>query len=69
MTIFLIRHGETEWNREGCHQGRLDSPGGCARFRSAPGRGSAAPGSAPARRAPRGERHEDFAARLARRSG
>jgi probable phosphoglycerate mutase len=26
VTIFLIRHGETEWNRERRHQGRLDSP-------------------------------------------
>jgi broad specificity phosphatase PhoE len=26
MTIFLVRHGETEWNREGRYQGRLDSP-------------------------------------------
>ena len=24
--IFLVRHGETEWNREGRVQGRLDSP-------------------------------------------
>jgi broad specificity phosphatase PhoE len=26
MTILLIRHGETHWNRERRHQGRLDSP-------------------------------------------
>lgn len=26
MTIFLVRHGETEWNRDGRLQGRLDSP-------------------------------------------
>ena len=26
MTIFLVRHGETEWNRERRYQGRLDSP-------------------------------------------
>ena len=26
MTILLIRHGETRWNRERRHQGRLDSP-------------------------------------------
>lgn len=26
MTIFLVRHGETLWNRERRHQGRLDSP-------------------------------------------
>ncbi len=26
MTILLVRHGETEWNRERRHQGRLDSP-------------------------------------------
>jgi broad specificity phosphatase PhoE len=26
MTIFLVRHGETEWNRERRHQGRFDSP-------------------------------------------
>lgn len=24
--IFVLRHGETEWNRIGRHQGRLDSP-------------------------------------------
>lgn len=24
--IYLLRHGETEWNREGRRQGRLDSP-------------------------------------------
>ena len=24
--VFLVRHGETEWNREGRVQGRLDSP-------------------------------------------
>lgn len=24
--IFVLRHGQTEWNREGRHQGRLDSP-------------------------------------------
>jgi broad specificity phosphatase PhoE len=26
MTIFLARHGETQWNIERRHQGRLDSP-------------------------------------------
>lgn len=26
VTIFLLRHGETRWNRERRHQGRLDSP-------------------------------------------
>jgi broad specificity phosphatase PhoE len=26
VTIFLARHGETEWNRERRHQGQLDSP-------------------------------------------
>ena len=26
MTIFLVRHGETEWNRTGRYQGRFDSP-------------------------------------------
>jgi broad specificity phosphatase PhoE len=26
MTIFLVRHGETEWNRVGRYQGWLDSP-------------------------------------------
>jgi broad specificity phosphatase PhoE len=26
MTIFLVRHGETEWNLERRHQGRFDSP-------------------------------------------
>ncbi len=26
MTIYLVRHGETEWNRVGRQQGRLDSP-------------------------------------------
>jgi probable phosphoglycerate mutase len=26
QTIYLVRHGETEWNREGRIQGRLDSP-------------------------------------------
>ncbi len=26
MTIFLVRHGETEWNRVGRYQGRFDSP-------------------------------------------
>jgi len=26
MTILLLRHGETEWNRERRHQGRFDSP-------------------------------------------
>lgn len=26
MTILLLRHGETEWNRERRNQGRLDSP-------------------------------------------
>jgi probable phosphoglycerate mutase len=26
VTIFLIRHGETEWNRERRNQGRFDSP-------------------------------------------
>jgi broad specificity phosphatase PhoE len=26
MTILLVRHGETEWNRERRHQGRFDSP-------------------------------------------
>ena len=26
MTILLIRHGETQWNRERRHQGRFDSP-------------------------------------------
>lgn len=25
-TVYLIRHGETEWNRDGIHQGHLDSP-------------------------------------------
>ena len=25
-TIYLVRHGETEWNREGRMQGNLDSP-------------------------------------------
>jgi len=24
--IFVLRHGQTEWNRAGRHQGRLDSP-------------------------------------------
>lgn len=24
--LILFRHGQTEWNREGLHQGRLDSP-------------------------------------------
>jgi len=24
--IIIFRHGQTEWNREGIHQGRLDSP-------------------------------------------
>ena len=24
--IFVLRHGETEWNRVGRHQGRMDSP-------------------------------------------
>jgi broad specificity phosphatase PhoE len=26
VTILLVRHGETEWNRERRHQGRFDSP-------------------------------------------
>jgi len=26
QTIYLVRHGETEWNREGRRQGRSDSP-------------------------------------------
>ena len=26
MTIYLVRHGETEWNRAGRMQGHLDSP-------------------------------------------
>jgi broad specificity phosphatase PhoE len=26
QTIYLVRHGETEWNREGRVQGHLDSP-------------------------------------------
>ena len=26
MTIYLVRHGETEWNREGRVQGHLNSP-------------------------------------------
>ena len=26
QTIFLVHHGETEWNREGRLQGQLDSP-------------------------------------------
>lgn len=26
MTIYLLRHGETEWNKEGRKQGRGDSP-------------------------------------------
>jgi broad specificity phosphatase PhoE len=26
VTIFLVRHGETEWNRQRRHQGRFDSP-------------------------------------------
>jgi broad specificity phosphatase PhoE len=26
VTILLIRHGETEWNRQRRHQGRFDSP-------------------------------------------
>jgi broad specificity phosphatase PhoE len=26
QTIFLVRHGETEWNRDGRVQGHLDSP-------------------------------------------
>ncbi len=26
MTILLVRHGETEWNRQRRNQGRLDSP-------------------------------------------
>ena len=26
MTILLVRHGETEWNRERRHQGHFDSP-------------------------------------------
>ncbi len=25
-TVYLIRHGETEWNRDGIHQGHMDSP-------------------------------------------
>ncbi|MEM0897839.1 MAG: histidine phosphatase family protein [Verrucomicrobiota bacterium] len=25
-TVFLIRHGETEWNQQGIHQGHMDSP-------------------------------------------
>ncbi|MEL6841550.1 MAG: phosphoglycerate mutase family protein, partial [Pseudomonadota bacterium] len=24
--LFILRHGETEWNREGRMQGHLDSP-------------------------------------------
>lgn len=37
MTIFLVRHGETEWNRERRYQGRLDSaltPRGVAQARA-----------------------------------
>ncbi len=25
-TVYLIRHGETQWNRDGIHQGHMDSP-------------------------------------------
>ena len=25
-TLFIIRHGETEWNQKGIHQGHMDSP-------------------------------------------
>ncbi len=36
VTILLVRHGETEWNRERRHQGRFDSPLTRARHRTGP---------------------------------
>lgn len=26
MSIFIVRHGETDWNREGIYQGQMDTP-------------------------------------------
>ena len=26
QNLYVLRHGQTEWNAEGRHQGRLDSP-------------------------------------------
>ncbi|HEY4908906.1 MAG TPA: histidine phosphatase family protein, partial [Methylomirabilota bacterium] len=26
LRLFLLRHGETDWNRERRHQGRTDTP-------------------------------------------